>query len=236
MAISTLWLGVLEKEHIRHSKYGAGITNGQSNVQINAAYLESGSTDADGDSSQYGATGCGPDSNGVEGKYVAGTLNKTTIESPAACGTVDRAYNGTIGQYASTTNNVYGVYDMSGGAWEYVMGNYSTDLSQTSNSSSNYGEVKTPIKPPYVDLYNITSNNSCTWNTSGSGCGGHALFETASWGGDYSYFVDSSYPWFVRGGSAGYGSDTGLFYSNGNSGYTSGNYGFRVALLPLPQG
>ena len=211
--------------YLSASRYGAGVNN----VQINSAYLASGSTDADGDPSQYGATGCGPESNGVEGKYDAGTLNKTTIESPTACGSVDRAYNGTIGQYASTTGNVYGVYDMSGGAWEYVMGSYSTNLSQSSGST---GSMKTAVKPPYVDIYNITSNNSCTWNTNGSGCGGHALFETAGWGGDISYLVDSSSPWFGRGGVSGNGSGAGVFASGRTYGSTSSNFGFRVALLP----
>ena len=215
--------------YLSASRYGAGVNN----VQINSAYLASGSTDADGDPSPYGATGCGPESNGVEGRYDAGTLNKTTIESPTACGSVDRAYNGTIGQYASTTGNVYGVYDMSGGAWEYVMGSYSTNLSQSSGST---GSMKTAVKPPYVDIYNITSNNSCTWNTNGSGCGGHALFETAGWGGDYSHFVSSSNPWFERGGVAGNGSGAGVFASGRTYGSTGSNFGFRVALLPLPQG
>ena len=211
--------------YLSASRYGAGVNN----VQINSAYLASGSTDADGDPSPYGATGCGPESNGVEFRYDAGTLNETTIESPTACGSVDRAYNGTIGQYASTTGNVYGVYDMSGGAWEYVMGSYSTNLSQSSGST---GSMKTAVKPPYVDIYNITSNNSCTWNTNGSGCGGHALFETAGWGGDFSNFVDSSSPWFERGGVAGNGSGAGVFASGRTYGSTGSNFGFRVALLP----
>ena len=216
--------------YLSASKYGTGVNN----VQINGAYLASGSTDADGDSSRYGVTGCGPEADGIEDRYNAGTLNKSTIESSTACGSVDRAYNGTIGQYASTTNNVYGVYDMSGGAWEYVMGNYSTNLSQTSNSTYNYREVKTPIKPPYVDIYNITSNNSCTWNTDGSSCGGHALFETASWGGDIAYFVNSGLPWFVRGGNSGGGSGAGVFASNYDYGFNYTYVGFRVALSAVP--
>ena len=206
--------------YLSASKYGAGVNK----VQINGNYA-SGSDD-NGDSSRS-VTGCGPQANGDENDYsTVGTIGTST-----ACGSVDKAYNGTLGQKASTTNNIYGVYDMSGGAWEYVMGNYST-LSQ---SSGNTSYMKTAVKPPYVDIYNIASNNECTWNTSGSGCGGHALFETASWGGDYSSFVDSSYPWFIRGGYAGNGSDAGLFYSAYNSGYTGGDNGFRVALLPPPQ-
>ena len=219
--------------YLSASRYGAGVNN----VQINSAYPTS-STDADGTSSRYSVTGCGPSSNGSTSTYTDGTaLNASTIESPTACSrNTARAYNGSLGVLASTTNNVYGVYDMSGGAWEYVMGNYSTNLSQTSNSSNNYGEVKTPIKPPYVDLYNITSNNSCTWNTSGSGCGGHALFETASWGGDYSVFVDSSSPWFERGGGSSDVSYAGVFASRYLHGDGDANLGFRAALLAVPQG
>ena len=215
--------------YLSASRYGAGVNK----VQINAAMLASGSTDADGDKSQYGATGCGPESNGVKVLYNAGTLNETTIESSTACGSADRAYNGTIGQYASTTNNVYGVYDMSGGTDEYVMGNYSTNLSQTSNGA--WGdEVKIPIKPPYVDIYNITSADDCTWSVGGSGCGGHALFETTSWGYTGSGFAESSFSWFGRGGHVRGSSTSGVFARSWASGITSDDSGFRVALLALP--
>ncbi len=228
--------------YLSASKYGAGVNN----VQINSAYPSS-STDADGTSSRYGITGCGPSSNGSTSTYTDGTaLNASTIESPTACSSnTARAYNGSLGVLASTTNNVYGVYDMSGGAWEYVMGSYTTNASQ---SSTNYFSNAT--KPPYVDLYvnstfsgtYYTNNNLCTWTA----CGGHALYETKNvqsvsggsqaWGGEYSYFVDSSYPWFLGGGNAGGGSFAVVFASYGNDGRTGSSYGFRVALLSLPQG
>ena len=38
------------------------------------------------------------------------------------------AYNTNLGMDASTTGNIYGVYDMSGGAYEYVMGNYNNTI------------------------------------------------------------------------------------------------------------
>ena len=44
-------------------------------------------------------------------------------------------YNGEIGKLSSTTGNVYGIYDMSGGAYEYVMGVYGTNNSPTTGSS-----------------------------------------------------------------------------------------------------
>ena len=183
-------------------------------------------------------------------KYGAGINNVQLNNSYSSGGTgkgpSGGAYNTTDGQKASTTNNIYGVYDMAGGAWEYVMGGYTNNASQSMTNSY----LSIAVKPPYVDLYvnppftgNYTSNNNlCTWAT----CGGHALYETKnvqsvssgnqSWGGDYSYFVGSSTPWFLRGGGASNGSNAGLFYSDGGNGSTGSYYGFRVALLPLPQG
>ena len=35
---------------------------------------------------------------------------------------ITKAYNTSVGYLASTTGNISGVYDMSGGSWEYVMG------------------------------------------------------------------------------------------------------------------
>ncbi len=181
-------------------------------------------------------------------KYGAGINNVQLNNSYGSGGTgkgpSGGAYNTTDGQKASTTNNIYGVYDMSGGAYEYVMGGYTTKASQS--MTNNY--LSFAVKPPYVDLYvdppfsgNDTSNNNlCTWAT----CGGHALYETKSvqsvfssyqsWGGDDSYFVDLGNSWFERGGYANYasyGAYTGLFDSGSHNGNTNDYYGFRVALL-----
>ena len=149
------------------------------------------------------------------------------------------SYNTNDGQLASTTNNVYGIYDMAGGSYEYVMGNFTTDTSQ---SSTDY--FSNAVKPPYVNLYpdsifnsdNLTNNNKCTWAT----CGGHALHETKSvqlvsdylqsWGDNYSNFINPSYTWFQRSGYAYDDIGAGLFNSDDNSGDTDDAYGFRVVL------
>ena len=54
-------------------------------------------------------TGAGPVANGDETRY------ETYTEGT-------HGYNTTLGKLASTTGNVYGIYDMSGGAWEYTAG------------------------------------------------------------------------------------------------------------------
>ena len=124
----------------------------------------------------------------------------------------------TLGTKASTTGNITGVYDMSGGAWEYVMGNYNNKI-----SSSGFSTLP---NSKYYDTYSITSNSSCTIAT----CGGHALFETANWYSDYAFFVNSSYPWFIRGGYYDNGADAGAFGSNYNYGSAHSYYSFRLVL------
>ena len=203
--------------YLSASKYGAGY-NG---VQINAS-------SADHDSS-YGTTGCGPQSNGNTSSY----SDSGTLGTLQACGNVDRAYNGTLGQLASTTNNPTGIYDMSGGGWEYVAASYSDNLN---NSNTSYFD--SAAHPPYVNTYNITNLNNCTFNT----CGGQALYETnngnnnttAQWNGNYMYFVTSSYPWFVRGARYLDGSYAGLFCASIVNGLAYYYSAFRVVLAPAP--
>ena len=207
--------------YLSASKYGAGYNK----VQINA-------NEADHNNS-YGTTGCGPQANGNTSSYYSvgtlGTQQACSSDNP------QRAYNGTIGQLASTTNNPTGIYDMSGGGLEHVAASYSYIASSNPQDFGSYAY------PPYVNAYNITNINSCTFNT----CGGQALYETnngsnnsttAQWNGTWMHFVESSEPWFVRGGSRNAGSGAGLFYALYNHGGSYGpDYAFRVALAPTAQ-
>ena len=64
--------------YLAHSKYGAGINTSytrDTNVNKNGAYPSS-SADADGTSSHYGITGCGPVSAGSTSNYTDGTPAK----------------------------------------------------------------------------------------------------------------------------------------------------------------
>ncbi|MDR2063167.1 MAG: hypothetical protein LBQ02_00010 [Candidatus Nomurabacteria bacterium] len=229
--------------YLSSSTYGAG----PNNVQINAAYPY-GSADADGTSSRYGITGCGPSSSGSGFTYGDGTaLNATTTQSATACSSnTRRAYHGTLGQLASSTNNVYGIYDLSGGVSECVMGNYNNTPSSTTymatmpsaNYFNNYPVPPFGTQPSWSSssteaYYN---NDICTWST----CGGQALHETKttqsvssedqSWRSDYSYFVFSNPPWFTRGGSLYNSSVAGVFASVGTLGNAYDSVGFRVVV------
>ena len=223
--------------YLSASKYGAGY-NG---IQINA--------NGQGYDTSYGytagTTGCGPRSSGDTSSYGGSnrywTLYNTgetggTLGTQSACysGDQQRAYNGTLGQLASTTNNPTGIYDMSGGAYEYTAGIYTTNLNE-SGVSSEYGDYfGTKAHPPYVNTYNFGAPSGCTFAT----CGGQALYETLGWNGQRTDNLDSTYVWFARGSYAGDGSRTGVFalYSyDGGTNYGSLGGAFRVALAPTAQ-
>ena len=216
--------------YLSASKYGAGYNGVQINSQSENRNNGNGDT--------YGTTGCGPQANGNTSTYNDGG----TLGTQSACSSSDpqRAYNGTIGQLASTTNNPTGIYDMSGGGYEYIAASYTTNLNESGVSDQYDDFFGAKAHPPYVNTYNFGAPNGCTFAT----CGGQALYETndgnnnttAQWNGNWMHFVESSYPWFERGGYYRNGSLAGLFYAYGGNGYAGYDVGigaFRVALAPL---
>ena len=136
-----------------------------------------------------------------------------------------------LNKVASTTGNITGVYDMSGGAWEYVMGYYSPAGSTWgATSSSNDAGFSSQPNSKYYDDY--TATNSLT-ACNGGICYGHGLSEVSGWYDDHAYFVDASSPWFLRGGHFYSGSSAGTF--NFSSDFGSAD-GFRAARSVLVVG
>ena len=123
------------------------------------------------------------------------------------------SYKTNTGQ--STNGNITGVYDMSGGAWDYVMGNYN----KTAGSS---GLTVSGIPAEHIDIYSGTSVSASHL--------GDATGETAGWYSDYANFVYSSRPWFGRGGGYVDGDNAGVFGFSYRKGDSSSLGGFRVAL------
>ncbi len=210
--------------YLSASKYGAGYDK----VQINSQNEQYDTNPDHSGTDVTGTTGCGPQANGNTSIYNDGG----TLGTQSACSSSDlqHAYNGTLGQLASTTNNPTGIYDMAGGGWEYTASSYTSDLN---NSSTNY--FSQSAHPPYVNNYNFTEPSSCTFAT----CGGQALYETnngndndstAQWNGNYMHFVLSSSPWFERGGGYDGGLNAGLFCAYFDNGDAHGGSAFRVAL------
>ena len=122
----------------------------------------------------------------------------------------------------STTGNITGVYDMSGGTYEFVMGNYN----KTAGSS---GLTVSNIPAKHIDIYSGTSTSASHL--------GDALGETQGWYEDATDFVSSSLPWFVRGGRYDDGVNTGVFnfnFTNYNGGDGFGFVSSRACLAVIP--
>ena len=138
----------------------------------------------------------------------------------------------------STTGNVWGVYDMSGGAWEYVaayVNNGNTNLTKYGASLVNSSDART--KNVYTKASSDSYENNYQQN---KGVYGDAVYETStsgngttSWYSDYSYFPYTSGPFFKRGGYYNSGSYAGVFCFNSINGGGYGDYSFRPVLVAL---
>ena len=154
----------------------------------------------------------------------------------------------TKGPGASTTGNIYGIYDMVGGAFEYTMGVFANSngdkwsgISSSSNSGftgkvgvggSNYTGISFP-NAKYYDVYKASSGTTYNEDTACNNdkCYGHAMFETKRWYGNY--FLDPSVggPWVIRGGY--YYDGIGLFGTSDINGGAADSHGsFRMVLAP----
>jgi len=173
--------------YLQHSKYGS-----RASVRINNnnSYLTG-----------YAAVSeptCGPTTN-----YVSSDCNLIGTTSD-----VTQPYNTSTGYAASTTANVSGIYDMSGGAWEYVMG-YNTKASSVGGSSgltSIYGDFFSSAEwKKYYDLYSNTNESVYTGRILGDATGEMGPFfdvtapkgvayHSSSWYNDYGIFTIAAYP------------------------------------------
>ena len=133
--------------------------------------------------------------------------------------TYDMEINGTG---ASTTGTIYGIYDMSGCAIEYVMGNYNDMI-----GSSGFESMP---ESKYYDKY--TSSDVLT-ACNGNECLSHGLSETRIWYNDFLLKVDDSYYWMLRSGRYNNNYDVGIFYSSHSviqaAGASDGS--FRLVLI-----
>ena len=206
--------------YLSASKYGAGYKG----IQINSQAQSRGDS--------WSVTGCGPQASGNISTYKDGGA----LDTQQACSksNLQHAYNGSLGQLASTTNNPTGIYDMSGGAYEYTAASYTTDLNE-SGVSDEYGDLfGAKAHPPYVNTYNLGAPTGCDFKV----CGGQALYETSGWNDQRTDTLGSTYVWLGRGGDASSESEAGVFALYPSTGITesiNGVYAFRVALAPTTQ-
>ncbi len=214
--------------YLQHSKYGS-----QESVRVNnnSAYIT-------GYASTVEPTK-GYSSSSIDG-------NQYEAINPGQDGTYTVNYLNNQSNIASTTGNRSGIYDMSGGAWEYVMG-YTTGASTSGGESgiiSIYSDFFTNNQwQKYYDRYTSQSTNQYNNRILGDATGEMGPFgveedpdnnrrSKSSWYRDYAAFVDSSHPWFRRGGLYNGGSNAGIFDFDNHTDGVGDFISFRIVLTP----
>jgi len=196
--------------YLSHSKYGI---NKEVNINNNNSYLTGYSSTDTANQSIY------------PGTY--GTNENVTLP-----------YNTSTGYKASTTGNISGIYDMSGGAWEY-MAAYIDGIFEVSGFDESSIEQ---YDSKYFDIYPTESTDTSYSNRIlGDATGELGPFyfyqdgDTNNryhnnWYFDNSYFINISSPWFYRSGGYNTGVLASQFlFSKYNGGAYSFN-GFRIVL------
>ncbi len=147
--------------------------------------------------------------------------------------TTNQSYNTETGYLASTTGNITGIYDMSGGSWEYVAGYRD---GKVGSSGLTLIEIRDTYSR-YIDVYaNDSSKTTYSKRILGDATGEMGPFHGRepqyynNWYNDYSHFAEASYPWFARGGSHDHTSNAGQFYFSRDTG---GSYSYVSARLVL---
>jgi len=131
---------------------------------------------------------------------------------------------------ASTTGNVTGIYDISGGSFEYVMGAYANSSNDVVIGSSGFTNIP---NDKYIDKFKRGTGTieelrlACNNGT----CYGHAANETTKWYGDYANFLlGSNVPWLARGGSYSDGTSSGVFSAANTYGSAAQTISTRAVL------
>ena len=172
--------------------------------------------------------------------YITGNAGNTVDDSVAPG--ITNAYDTEKGVLASTTGNIYGVYDMSGGASEFA-------ACVTTTESKNIIEFGGDIQyfqesNKFLTIYPIEestkedldiSKNYLVWNN----IYGDAIWETSAsagsskgWNGDNTDEDNvSDETVFIRGANAGSQKLAGVFAVSDTSGGNSGAFSGRIILI-----
>ena len=196
--------------YLSHSKYGI---NTEVRINNNSNYI----------------TGYAATDSADESKYPGTYGTNASITLP---------YNTSTGYKASTTGNITGIYDMSGGAHEYM----SSLRSETYGSSGFDSTTLKTYNSKYYDEYNKDSGTN-TYNMRILGdatgeMGPFYYYQDAdstyrphnNWYADSTNFAKASDPWFARGGDYSNGIRAGQFYFGDGTGHIGSYLGFRLVL------
>ena len=190
----------------------------------------------DGSCTEVTINNCSSYITGIGANTVSASSSSTT------CTTAANKYDGTYGKLASTTGNITGVYDMSGGTNEYVMGSISSASGSYTFYPSNSGFTSdwyTTNTAKYLTTYayGTSDTNLMAYNR---GRLGDATSEiilssggTGGWYSDYAHNISSNNQWLNRGGFYGNTTEAGIFRYGGSNGTNHTGRSTRAALVSL---
>lgn len=193
---------------------------------------------------------------GYYNMYIGTGPYSKTNESTVYAYDANHAYNTEIGVKASTTGNVYGIYDMAGGAWERVAGyldngNYYLGCYGKSTTEYNAARLRMTAETynkmascrgigvnevassfGYYGAYvNSSGKNDWNWFTNAEQPNTKTVTYGRAWDSDLVLIGHSCKPFVKRGGNVNNGANAGVFYSNITNGNSNNNNGFRPALV-----
>ena len=172
-------------------------------------------------------------------------LPEVSVECTGDFAGTEYAYNGNLGIFASTTGNIYGVYDMSGGGMEYTMGNASLSSgdSHVYNAVGAGSEYEYSLdNKKYITTYAYGENarDQVAYNRGrlGDATSEVALSGGRGWYGDYDFInFNNDFGWSTRGSFANVTSKNnsiiGIFTSRPIAGYGVSYITTRAILAPL---
>ncbi len=185
------------------------------------------------------------------------STNESCTEHSDACNEYGGSSKGQDGTYnyqyfspksvkASTTNNYTGIYDMSGGSWEYVMGvmvdandnpiYLNSELSADDLKDERYyDDYKNGVEFQYTSriLGDATGEMGPFIQEQYTGTTTTAVEQTrtiSGWYHDEGWFVLTGSPWFLRGGVYDHGFEGGVFTFVRGAGEAYAYRAFRLAL------
>ena len=195
--------------YLSYSKYGI---NKEININNNSDFMTG-----------YSAAN-GTNQVGYPGTY--GTSSDVTLP-----------YNTETGYLATTTGNIYGIYDMSGGTYEAMAAytNKNLEISGfTRNPISIYGAK-------YFDIYEASVNSYASYDKRILGdatgelgpfyhlCSNITRYHNGFFE-DQSFFITSDHPWFCRGNQYNDGALAGQFSFDVFDGKEANHITFRIVL------
>ena len=225
--------------YLGHSEYGLN----KQEVYLNNINLNNTTK------SVYAVTGVTTGTTGASSKTTT-IENIKSISGNSANSDGVYLWNQKEGQKASSTGNMYGIFDLSGGTWERTAGyvaNGNSNLKAYGASLAYDGNTLKTTSTKYATVYphnegtsgdiDTESKNNYAVNTK---IFGDAMRETStsgvgssSWNADYSYFPALHNPFTIRGGSSWSTSDAGLFAFHRTYGNSYCYNGFRPVVVCL---